>query len=117
MISFSIRRLASTLALALLLTSVALADQSSSKHTVKSAKPKITMKQARIAALKAVPDGRIKSAELETEAGKRIYSFDVKTKDGIKEVWVDPQTGEVIKNEAETRAQEKAEKAIDKHKK
>lgn len=78
-------------------------------------KPRITMRQARVVALKAVPGGKIKSGELETESGRRIYSFDIKVGKEIREVWVDPSTGEVIKNEVETPQQERTEKARDKN--
>ena len=49
-------------------------------------KPKITMEQARATALKKAP-GKVKSAELENEHGKLIYSFDIATsKNAITEV-------------------------------
>ncbi|MBS1912237.1 MAG: PepSY domain-containing protein [Bacteroidetes bacterium] len=77
-------------------------------------KPKVTMKQARAAAQQAVPDGRIKSAELEHEDGQFIYSFDIKTGSGIKEVWVDAMTGKVTRTENETKADEKNEAQAEK---
>lgn len=79
----------------------------------KAPKPKITMTQARQTALAAVPGGKIKSGEYENEGQQWIYSFDIATKDGIREVWIDPQTGAVVKNESESRAKEKAEAAAD----
>lgn len=55
-------------------------------------------------ARRAVPDGRIVSAELEQEGGKLIYSFDmrVKGKEGITEVHVDARTGAVAPLEHES---------------
>ena len=72
-------------------------------------KPKLTMEQAREAALKAVPNGTVKSQELEKEKGKWVYSFDIQTGKEIREVWIDPETGELLANEAESEAKEKAE--------
>ncbi|MBI3650253.1 MAG: PepSY domain-containing protein [Acidobacteria bacterium] len=74
---------------------------------------KITMKQARATALQAAP-GKIKEAELEREDGKLIYSFDIKTKDGIQEVQVDALDGKVLSVEKETAATEAKEKAAEK---
>jgi uncharacterized iron-regulated membrane protein len=80
-----------------------IAQKSAAQH------PKITMKQARATALKAVPGAKIKSAELETEDGQFIYSFDMKVAGGVKEVWVDAMTGQVVKTQNETAADEKNE--------
>lgn len=77
-------------------------------------KPKITKMQAETAAMAAVKGGKVVSAEYEHEAGKYIWSLDVKTADGMtKEVWVDPTTGKVEKISAENRAQEKQEEKGD----
>ena len=74
---------------------------------------KIDEKTAATTALKAVPNGRISSVELEKEDGKFIYSYDVKVpgKSGIEEVHVDAITGELVSNVHESPADEKAEKA------
>jgi uncharacterized membrane protein YkoI len=73
-------------------------------------KPKITMTQARAIALKKAP-GTVKSAELETEHGKLIYSFDIATsKTGITEVNVDAMNGKIVAVEHESSAKEAAEK-------
>ena len=71
---------------------------------------KITVDVATASAKAAVPKGTIKSAELEEEDGKLIYTFDIKTagKTGIDEVHVDAMTGKVTVAH-ETPAQEKAE--------
>ena len=62
--------------------------------------------------MKEVP-GKIKEAELEREDGKLIYSFDISTKEGIKEVQIDALTGTVLKVEIETKEQEAREKAAE----
>ena len=73
-------------------------------------KPKLSMKQARDIALKAVP-GTVKSEEYEHEKGKWVYSFDITTKDpGVMEVLVDANTGKIIETTHETPAQEAKEK-------
>lgn len=78
---------------------------------------KITMKQARATALAQVPEGKIKSSELERENGRLIYSFDIRAGSGIKEVQIDATTGAVIEvtdesaaNEARERQQERQER-------
>jgi uncharacterized membrane protein YkoI len=75
-------------------------------------KAKITIEEARRAALEKVP-GTIEEGELEKEHGKLIYSFDIRTADGITEVWVDANNGQVVNVEKETAAQEAAEKKKD----
>lgn len=72
--------------------------------------PKISMKQAKAIALKKVPNGKIESAELENEGGKRIYSFDIKTTSGITEVNIDAKNGQVVAVQNESPAKEAAEK-------
>lgn len=77
-------------------------------------KPAITMKQARDTAMKALPNGKIESAELEHEDGQFIYSFDMRVDGGIKEVWVDAMTGKVTKIQEESPEHEKNEAAQEK---
>ena len=73
------------------------------------AKPKITMAQARATAIKTAP-GKVKSAELETEHGKLIYSFDIATsKTAVTEVNVDAINGKVVAVQHENAAKEAAE--------
>ena len=73
------------------------------------AKPKLTMAQARATAIKTAP-GKVKSAELETEHGKLIYSFDIATsKSGVTEVNVDAMNGKVVAVQHENAAKETAE--------
>jgi uncharacterized membrane protein YkoI len=74
-------------------------------------KPKITMEKARAIALKTAP-GKIKSAELENEHGKLIYSFDIATSSAasITEVNVDALNGKIVAVQHENAAKEAAEK-------
>jgi len=89
---------------------------SASTATSKSMHPKVSLHAARTAAQAKVPNGRLKSHELERENGRLIYSFDfqVPHKSGIEEVNVDAMTGKVIKVEHETPRMERHEKATEK---
>ncbi|MGH9522892.1 MAG: PepSY domain-containing protein [Terriglobales bacterium] len=82
--------------------------QTSKANSGKKEHPKITMKQARQTAL-ATEKGTIKSAELEREKGRLIYSFDIKTADGIHEVNVDAMDGKVVEDSKESAAEEAKE--------
>jgi uncharacterized membrane protein YkoI len=72
---------------------------------------RVTERAARATALARVPGGRVKSAELEREHGKLIYSFDIQVagRSGIDEVNVDAMTGAVIAKQHEGPAEERAE--------
>ena len=98
-------------------TFVSAQDKDDDKSNAKLAKQaRITMEQARAAALKRVP-GTIEDGELEKESGKLVYSFDIRTSDQmITEVWVDAKSGEVINVEKEDAAKEAAEKNEDRMK-
>jgi uncharacterized membrane protein YkoI len=78
------------------------------------AKAKITCEAARKSALgKLGGKGlRVRSAELEEEGGKLVYSFDVKRKGkpGVEEVQVDALTGEVASVKHESAKDEAKEK-------
>jgi hypothetical protein len=72
-------------------------------------KPKITAKAARATALAKAP-GKIMGEELEREKGMLVWSFDIRTNaKTITEVWVDANSGKVVRTELETPAHEKAE--------
>lgn len=58
--------------------------------------------------------GKIQSAELETENGILVYSFDILSKTGIHEVQVDAHTGVVVSDRIESAADEAREKAAEK---
>jgi uncharacterized membrane protein YkoI len=76
---------------------------------------KVTKSQAEKTALTKVPDGIIKSAELEKEHGRLIWSFDI-AKPGTKnitEVQIDAKTGKIASVQLESpkdQATEAAEK-------
>ncbi len=73
----------------------------------------IGMKRAKQIASQRVK-GKIKSAELEKEHGKMIYSFDVSTGKGqITEVNIDAYTGKIIAVDVENKKDEAKEKAED----
>lgn len=85
-----------------------------SEHIGRKGEAKITMKQARAAALAQVPGGRIKSSELERENNRLIHSFDIRAAGDIKEVHVDALDGKVLEVKTESRAGEAAERRQDK---
>jgi hypothetical protein len=76
---------------------------------------KITLDAARATALAKVPNGTVKSEELEREHGKLIYSFDIEVpgKSGIEEVNVSAVTGKVLVKKHESPLAEKNEKMDD----
>jgi uncharacterized membrane protein YkoI len=76
---------------------------------------KISEAAARATALKEVPNGKVKSSELERENGKLIYSFDIAVagKTGIEEVNVDAIDGSVVAHEHESAKTEKKEAATE----
>ena len=90
----------------LLLSSTLIAAQGKNKSA------KITMEQAQKIALEKEP-GTIQSKELEKEHGKLIYSFDIRTTNGIHEVNVDAMSGAVLEDKVETAADEAKEKQQD----
>ncbi len=77
---------------------------------------KISLKTARATALKEVPNGKLRTSELERENGKLIYSFNIKLagKAGSEEVNIDAITGAVVAHEHETPKTEKKEAAAEK---
>jgi len=72
---------------------------------------KISEETARATALKEVPNGTVKSSELEREHGKLIYSYDITVpgKTGIEEVNVNAIDGTVVAKQHETPKAEKKE--------
>jgi|SRR5207237_17157 len=74
---------------------------------------KISEATARATALKEVPNGTVKSSELEREHGKLIYSYDITVpgKSGIDEVNVNAIDGSVVAKQHETPKSEKKEAA------
>ena len=77
---------------------------------------KVTKSQAEKTALTKVPNGIIKSAELEKEHGLLIWSFDI-AKPGTKnitEVQVDAKTGKIASVKTETPKDQATEAAAEK---
>jgi len=72
---------------------------------------KISEDAARATALKEVPNGSVKSEELEREKGKLIYSYDITVpgKSGVEEVNVNAMDGTVVGKMHESAKTEKAE--------
>jgi Peptidase propeptide and YPEB domain len=79
------------------------------------ASARITPDSARSLARTRVPGATIADEGIEMEAGKLVYSFDMKTRGrrGIDEVLIDALTGVVISVDHEGPAQEAAERAQD----
>ena len=74
---------------------------------------KVSETTARATALAQVPNGSVKSSEIERENGKLIYSFDITVpgKTGIDEVNVNAIDGSVVARSHEGAKAEKKEKA------
>jgi uncharacterized membrane protein YkoI len=83
------------------------------------AEAKVTQAAAEKTALAKVPNGKIKSGELEREHGKLVWSFDISMprSRNITEVQVDAKTGKIVVVEIETPKDQAKEKAADKEKK
>ena len=79
-------------------------------------KAKISKQEAEKIALTRVPDGTIKSAELETEHGKLIWSFDISRPQtpNITEIQVDAKKGLIVSEQTETPSQQATESQEDK---
>ena len=76
-----------------------------------TARAKIMCSDARKKAVSRVPGAQVKSAELEEENGKLVYSFDLRRKGmhGVKEVQVDAVSGAVVSVRHESAAREASE--------
>ena len=75
---------------------------------------KISKMQATRTVQEQFKGATIKSSELEKEEAKLVWSFDLKVDGAMKEVWVDANTGKVIKTEEESAAKEKEEQVSEK---
>lgn len=74
----------------------------------------ISREAAQKTALDLVKGGALKSAELETEEGKEVWSFGISSGAVIREVWIDAANGLIVQDKTESAAAEKAEAAGDK---
>lgn len=82
------------------------------------AEAKITKAHAEQTALSKVPNGTVKSSELEKEHGKLVWSFDIAVPNSknITEVQVDAKTGKIAAVAIETPQDQAKEAAEDKPK-
>lgn len=96
------------------LTAGALETTEESEASLK-AEAKISEQDAGRIALAKVPGGKIKSAELERENGKLIWSFDIAlpATRNISELQVDAKNGVVVAEEIETPKDQAAEEEAD----
>ena len=113
-LTHSILSITITLGLGLALASAA--DESQAQLR---AQAKIGQEEAAKTALAKVPSGKIKSAELEKEYGKLIWSFDISMprSKNITEVQVDAKTGAIVSTKVETPKEQAKEAAADKKEK
>jgi uncharacterized membrane protein YkoI len=83
------------------------------------AEAKVTQAAAQKTALAKVPNGKIKSSELEREHGKLVWSFDISTpgSKNVTEVQVDAKTGKIVSAKIETPKDQAKESAADKKEK
>jgi len=93
-------------------------NKAEAKKSILEAMAKISEASAREIAMNRVPDGEIKTGELEKENGRLIWSFDIARKDSkdITEVEVDANTGKVLAVDIETLAEQSKEIEQDKKK-
>jgi len=72
----------------------------------------ISMHSARSRAQAIVPQGRIRTGELEREHGRLIYSFDIQipNRPGVEEVQIDARTGRLMDLRHESPAAERRER-------
>jgi len=110
-----------SIAAVIVATSSAVSIRAASKETQAQlqAEAKVTQAAAQKTALAKVPNGKIKSSELEKEHGKLVWSFDISTPQSknITEARVDAKTGKIAAVEIETPKDQAKEKAADKKEK
>lgn len=100
-------------ALTCLALTQAFAGEPSQSALIKEAK--VTKAEATSTALSRVPHAQVKSAEIEREHGRLIWSFDLAEagKSGITEIQVSALTGKVVSVQHESGAHESAEAAAE----
>ena len=98
---------------------LALASAADESQAQLRAQAKIGQEEAAKTALAKVPSGKIKSAELEKEYGKLIWSFDISMprSKNITEVQVDAKTGAIVSTKVETPQEQAKEAGADKKEK
>ena len=99
----------------LLITAILAAASFGAGNAGAAEKATIERAAAEKIALARVPGGAIKEAELETEHGKLVWSFDIaqKSSPNVIEVQVDAKTGEIVSVETETPGDQAKEAAAD----
>ena len=77
---------------------------------------KVSESAARATALARVPGGMVKSAELEREGGKWVWSFDIAEarSPNVVEVQIDARTGRIVSTRQESPAEQAKEARADK---
>ncbi len=112
--TITILSIAAAISVAAFTTSIFAAPKESQAQL--QAEAKVTQAAARKTALAKVPNGKIKSSELEKEHGKLVWSFDISTPSSknITEVQVDAKTGKIVAVEIETPKDQAKESAADK---
>jgi uncharacterized membrane protein YkoI len=105
---------AAVLALPLSIANAVSADEPQAKL---EAEAKITKQQAEAVALSRVLNGVVKSAELEREHGRLVWSFDVAqaSRAGVTELQVDARNGQIVSTKHETAFAEANEQKADRH--
>ena len=107
------RRMGRLAIVASIVIGVASANATDNERLVRQAK--ISKAQAEKIALKQVPHGVIKSAEIENEKGHLVWSFDIATTGArdITEILVDARSGKIVSKSTETPRQQADEAAAD----
>jgi uncharacterized membrane protein YkoI len=101
--------------LAVLLISMAAWSMHAETEAKLEKQAKISKTQAEHIALEKVPHGSIKSAEIEHEKGRIVWSFDIATpgRRDITEILVDARSGQIVSKTTETPSQQADEAGAD----
>jgi uncharacterized membrane protein YkoI len=96
-----------------------MATQATAPQSVHADKSTLTRAQAEQIARSRVTDGIIRSAELEHEHGKQVWSFDISRpgQTNLTELQIDALTGAVVSTTEESPKDEAAEARSEHHKK
>lgn len=96
--------------------SMPVAHAAQDSQTMLKSEAKVTEAQAQATALTKVPNGTVRSSELEREHGQLVWSFDIAQPavKGVMEVQVDAKSGKILVVKHETAKQEASEAKADK---
>ena len=91
--------------------SMPIAYAAQDSQAVLKSEAKVSEAQAQATALTKIPNGTVRSSELEREHGQLIWSFDIAQPSvkGVMEVQVDAKSGQIILVKHETAKQEAGE--------